>query len=554
MEKYKKTLIGFERTDNQPLEKNVVFATSAELTTYLQNDPTKYNGQIVTVKGNGTSSKGTSYRIDQLGSTWKAVPLADSEDVATKAQGTKADSAVQAATIGGTAVTKSGTTLQFPAYPTSLPASDKDAILTAAATDAQNKVNAHNNPTIHITAAERNTWNAAIQSATVGGTAVTKSGTALQFPAYPTSLPASDKATILTEAATTAQSKVDVAIKANVTDKKGALNGLATLDGTGKVPANQLPSYVDDVIDLVGFCELNPTSGMTVGQKWYNQNSMKIAEATSATATKDSNPESDKIYIHTGNNKTYRWSGSSMVVISETIALGETSSTAYSGDKGKTNATNITNLQNGKLDKTGDGSNVTSTFTTAGSRTNIVSGEKLSVMFGKVAKWFGELKALAFKATVGTNDIDDFSVTETKIAPNSITSNMIVSGEISLAELNPSIATVIENTQPMTELAFHIRAATSEVEEQAPTDIISVDLKLLSRIKIEGVKKHAVITVGPANGKSSIPTNLFPHIQDEAGNVITDLFSVRKLDAVTKIYKLLSDVEIGTLYFSSLYE
>lgn len=44
--------------------------------------------------------------------------------------------------------------------------------------------------TVHITAAERTTWNAAVQSATVGGSAVTKSGTTLQLPAYPTTLPA----------------------------------------------------------------------------------------------------------------------------------------------------------------------------------------------------------------------------------------------------------------------------------------------------------------------------------------------------------------------------
>lgn len=46
------------------------------------------------------------------------------------------------------------------------------------------------NSIVHITAAERTTWNAAVQSATVGGSAVTKSGTTLQLPAYPTTLPA----------------------------------------------------------------------------------------------------------------------------------------------------------------------------------------------------------------------------------------------------------------------------------------------------------------------------------------------------------------------------
>ena len=58
-----------------------------------------------------------------------------------------------------------------------------------------------------------------------------------------------------------------------------------------------------------------------------------------------------------------------------------------------------------KLDKTGDGKDVTATFTEASARANIGTGEKLSVMFGKIKKWFTDLKALAFKDTVSDSDI-----------------------------------------------------------------------------------------------------------------------------------------------------
>ena len=58
-----------------------------------------------------------------------------------------------------------------------------------------------------------------------------------------------------------------------------------------------------------------------------------------------------------------------------------------------------------KLDKTGDGSNVTAVFTAASSRTNIATGEKLSVLFGKIAKWFADLGSLAFKSTVSKSDL-----------------------------------------------------------------------------------------------------------------------------------------------------
>ena len=59
----------------------------------------------------------------------------------------------------------------------------------------------------------------------------------------------------------------------------------------------------------------------------------------------------------------------------------------------------------GYLSKTGDGSDVTATFTAAGSRSNISTGEKLSVIFGKIAKWFGDLKAVAFSGSY--NDLSN---------------------------------------------------------------------------------------------------------------------------------------------------
>lgn len=59
----------------------------------------------------------------------------------------------------------------------------------------------------------------------------------------------------------------------------------------------------------------------------------------------------------------------------------------------------------GKLDKTGDGSNVTAAFTVASTRANVATGEKLSTLFGKIAKWFADLGSLAFKSTVAKSDL-----------------------------------------------------------------------------------------------------------------------------------------------------
>lgn len=88
-------------------------------------------------------------------------------------------------------------------------------------------------------------------------------------------------------------------------DTVGRANGIAPLDENGLVPSIHLPSYVDDVLEY---------------------------------ATKGTFPikgETGKIYVALDDNLTYRWSGSAYVEISKSLALGETSSTAYPGDKGK---------------------------------------------------------------------------------------------------------------------------------------------------------------------------------------------------------------------------
>lgn len=146
---------------------------------------------------------------------------------------------------------------------------------------------------------------------------------------------------VVTELTTTRLPGIDKKIETNKTsiaainNAKGVANGFATLDQTGKVPANQLPSYVDDVIELENVVATNPTQGMTVGKKWYNRVSNKIFTATSATAGTESTPEADKIYVVISNNTAMRWSGTVLVPIGNSLTLGETASTAYRGDRGK---------------------------------------------------------------------------------------------------------------------------------------------------------------------------------------------------------------------------
>lgn len=93
-------------------------------------------------------------------------------------------------------------------------------------------------------------------------------------------------------------------VSAIPTSQKGANSGVAELDSSGKVPSSQLPSFVDDVLEY------------------------------SAKSSFPATGETGKIYVDTATNLTYRWSGSAYVEISPSLALGETSSTAYRGDRG----------------------------------------------------------------------------------------------------------------------------------------------------------------------------------------------------------------------------
>ena len=86
---------------------------------------------------------------------------------------------------------------------------------------------------------------------------------------------------------------------------RGAANGVCPLGSDSKIPNAYLPSYVDDVLEYASYSNF-PTTG-----------------------------EAGKIYVAKDTNKTYRWSGTQYTEISASIALGETTGTAYDGGKGK---------------------------------------------------------------------------------------------------------------------------------------------------------------------------------------------------------------------------
>lgn len=168
-------------------------------------------------------------------------------------------------------------------------------------------------------------------------------------------------------------------IKAKLELKQNAGN-YATLDENGVVPASQLPGFVDDVQEftkVVDNPDLSSVSseyylvgvvydqtrkqflgmfkkGSTATIQVYYSTLVYAATSDHDATTEhnmpsDNTPEAGKIYICLDTNVQYRWSGSDLVEISKSLALGETSESAYAGDKGAQNAKNIAAIMAGDL-------------------------------------------------------------------------------------------------------------------------------------------------------------------------------------------------------------
>lgn len=145
----------------------------------------------------------------------------------------------------------------------------------------------------------------------------------------------------------------DTALKTELTDSiqevrddldtfkatKGQANGLASLGSDGKVPATQLPSYVDDVIDVYATYDVSPTNQIS-NIKLYSD--AAHANPVTGEAGKSYN---DITEGHPGYQ--FRWSGTTWVPItSGGLIIGEISGTAYDGAKGKTTADELQGLKN----------------------------------------------------------------------------------------------------------------------------------------------------------------------------------------------------------------
>lgn len=165
----------------------------------------------------------------------------------------------------------------------------------------------------------------------------------------------------------------------------GKARGVATLDETGQVPASQLPSFVDDVIE-----------GYLYNGKFYK-------ESTHATAITG---EGGKIYVDLADKKTYRWSGSAFVEISASIAIGETTGTAFDGKRGKDLEDKYTTLN----------TNLSKKLSITGTSAADSSGYITKVDFTREGLGGSDFKGVIHSTTTNKNNANPNTVlTESKI-------------------------------------------------------------------------------------------------------------------------------------------
>lgn len=292
------------------------------------------------------------------------------------------------------------------------------------------------------------------------------------------------------------KSTADAAIPAT---EKGTANGVATLNENGKVPVSQLDGAMAKVFGIekaVANADALPIEA-TKGQRYYTIDTKKIYEKTSDSWSEPTDPKEDTIYNFRHSDKTgseertnilYRWDGQDLVEISASLALGETSGTAYEGNKGKANADAIAKL-NGEEGTEGSVKNTVKTYIDGLSLdTKYASSESVTTIEGDIST------------------IKAYTVNGKPISENPVLS----SDDILMTGYTGSIASATDTlNQGIAKLAQSIQDATSKagvvsLNGQTGTVVISSDAA--GQLTIKGAEEGQTISINGWDDKADKAT------------------------------------------------
>lgn len=166
-----------------------------------------------------------------------------------------------------------------------------------------------------------------------------------------------------------------------INSQKNVANGIAGLDANGKIDPSLVDGVVGHVLGLEQFVAENPTAGADqVGKYYYNSTSKKIIEGIGngsdvAYGWEETDPQAQVLYNRRGEdenghtNTLYRWDGSEMTAVSDPIAIGTVTGTAYDGGQGQANRDALNAMMNTVVTGFGlvtpDATQVTIAFTDA---------------------------------------------------------------------------------------------------------------------------------------------------------------------------------------------
>lgn len=212
----------------------------------------------------------------------------------------------------------------------------------------------------------------------------------------------------------------------NFKDTKGQANGLATLDENGKIDPSQIDGVVGHVLGVEQFVDANPDP-VENDKYYFNTTSKKILHGVDGSWV-ESDPQPQILYNRRGedenghSNTLYRWDGEQMVAVSDPIAIGEITGTAYDGAKGKANADAIAALKENTVNGQKitenpviDGSNVSLTgYSKPSAGGDVAPTDKVNDAIGKLEYDLDTAESTLEQAVQDINDLQE-QVTTNKV-------------------------------------------------------------------------------------------------------------------------------------------
>lgn len=280
----------------------------------------------------------------------------------------------------------------------------------------------------------------------------------------------------------------DQSVKDVITSVKNVVNGIAGLDENGHLDPSLINGVVGYSVELTDFVSANPGE-VTNGAKYFNSTTNKILEGKEGVWV-ETDPESGILYVRLSadekgrTNTIYRWSGSAMAFVSDSIVVGEVAGTAYDGAKGKANRDALDTLPQTAVTGFGavtpDASKITIAYTDSDKTTGT----------NKYAAGDGgniEIPA-ATGSTAGLMSAAD------KAALDSL------SGEGSLPDLNNKVGDTADLT---TDAKDSLVNAINEVD--AAVDGVKGDLTELGAAVVKKIKPGTGAEITPVDGLATIP-------------------------------------------------